>query len=121
MTSVLLMALLVVGCLAASAFWPATWALSFRRLFRNRPAARETFRSGGRWIAFSKSFGPRYALASIIASFVWLFVGMKLIPDTGIGAWVLFGPCLILIAVGVTLAALSIARWTIMSDAVALR
>jgi hypothetical protein len=77
-------------------------------MFRRWPEARAAFVGRGSWI--TKRFGLPWIVGFLIAPFAWLFGGTKLVPNTEIGAWLLFGPALISLVVGVGLGALRIMR-----------
>jgi len=85
--------------------------LILRNIFRNQSAVRTAWIGDGGWVALSRRLGLRYAIALVIASFAWIFVGGTILPDTEIGAWLLFGPSLLLLAAGVALGVLRGARW----------
>lgn len=64
----------------------------------------------GSWVAFSRRFGLPYAIACIAGAFIWMLAANHFIPDTEMGALLLFGPSLTLAVVGVVLGVLYVAR-----------
>ena len=82
-----------------------------RDVLRSDPAAKEAFVGQGAWIDFSRRFGPPYAAGAFASSLGWIAVGPYLIPDTKLGAWLLFIPAIVLMIVGVCLGAHCVARW----------
>jgi len=110
---VALLTLLILGGLAGASLFPTMTAFAMRVLFRQSPALREAFIGRGRWIAISRRFGLPYVIGALVAPFVWVLAAHRLIADTELGAWLLFGPALLSIVVGVCLGALLIARWTV--------
>jgi hypothetical protein len=108
-----LMLLLMAAAFAGAMFWPAIYATAFRQMFRAWPDARESFIGRGSWIAFSRKFGRAYAIGSIVLAFAWIFLGRSIVPNTQVGAWLLFGPALLLIAIGVSLGVLVVCRWIV--------
>lgn len=85
--------------------------LILRDVLRNDPSARKAFVGQGSWVDFSRRFGARYVFAAFAAAFVWILVAANVIPDTEIGAWLVFGPALACIALGGALGALCAVRW----------
>ncbi len=104
---------LIIGALVSFAFWPSLFAFAFRNILRDMPEAKTLFMGSGSWIAFSRRFGLPYVLALLVISFIWLPVGMRLLPDTDVGGWLLFGPMLVSMSLGVALGALRIMRWMV--------
>jgi hypothetical protein len=86
-------------------------AVLFREYLRRWPGAKSAFVGNRRWIAFSKRFGLPYAIACVAAAFAWIFIGQVFLPNTTTGAWLLFGPMLLLIAVAAMLGGLRAIRW----------
>jgi hypothetical protein len=82
-----------------------------RDVLRNDPAAREAFVGKGNWIAISRRFGVPYVASAFVASLGWLLLVAQLVPDTALGAWLLFAPAIAFIILGVLLGALRVARW----------
>lgn len=109
------MVVLATGSLAGTLLLPGIVAFAAREMFRRSPAATAAFIGPGSWIALSKRFGVRYAVAGLVAPFTWILVGPRFLPDTDLGAWLLFGPALLSIALGVSLGALAVARWMVAS------
>lgn len=112
LTDILLLSLLFV-VIASAALWPALYATAARELFRAWPEARDVLVGGGAWIPFSRRFGRAYALGALLLAFAWIVAGTGLVPDTTAGAWLLFGPAILLIAIGTILAMLVVARWVV--------
>jgi hypothetical protein len=77
----------------------------------NWPELRKEWLGGGSWVAFSRRFGLPYAVAMIIGSFAWVLAAARFMPNTNSGVWLLFGPSISMLVVGVVLAALCTARW----------
>jgi hypothetical protein len=108
-----LLLLLVFAAFVSAIFWPAVYAMAFRQMFRAWPDARDAFVGRGSWLSFSRRFGRAYAVGALALAFAWILVGSRLLPDTTIGAWLLFGPAILLIAVAVSLGALVVCRWAV--------
>ncbi len=108
-----LVLLLVFAAIASAALWPALYASGLRELFKAWPEARDAFVGGGAWISFSRRFGKAYALGALALAFGWILVGARLVPDTTVGAWLLFGPAILLMVVSVALATLVVCRWIV--------
>ena len=81
-----------------------------RDYVRGRPELRGAWLGNGSWVAFSRRFGLAYAVACIAGAFIWMLAAAQFIPDTEAGAWLLFGPSIVLIIVGVALGVLYVAR-----------
>ena len=82
-------------------------------MFRAWPDARDAFVGGGSWISFSRRFGRAYAIGAMVLAFAWIFVGGAILPNTENGAWLLFGPAILLTGIGVGLGALVVCRWVV--------
>ena len=108
-----LLLLLVFAAVASAMFWPAVYGTALRELFRTWPDARDAFVDRGSWISFSRRFGRPYALAALAIAFAWIFIGARLVPNTTVGAWLLFGPAILLIVASVFLASLIVCRWVV--------
>ena len=108
-----LMLLLMAAAFVGALFWPAIYATALRQMFRAWPDARESFVGRGSWIAFSRKFGRTYAIGAIALAFAWIFLGGSIVPDTEVGAWLLFGPAIFLMVIGVSLGALVVCRWIV--------
>jgi hypothetical protein len=106
-------ALLVLGGLAGAMLLPSVSAFTMRALFRQSPEAKRAFVGRGRWIAFSKRFGLPCVVGAVAAAFIWIWLAPRFLPDTEVGAWLLFGPAIFSMMLGVCLGALVIARWTV--------
>jgi len=104
-------ALLGLGGLIGAMLVPGASALAMRAAFRRLPEARQAFVGGGRWIAFSRRFGAPYAVGAIAAGFIWIWLANGFVPNTSLGAWLLFGPAMLSLFVGVGLGGLAVARW----------
>jgi hypothetical protein len=113
MGAVVLFLLLAFVAIASATLWPALYAAAIRERFRTWPEARDAFVGSGSWISFSRRFGRAYALGAFALAFAWIFAGAHSVPDTTVGAWLLFGPAILLIAVSVVLAALAVCRWVV--------
>jgi hypothetical protein len=113
MPSAVLTLLLVFAAIASAMFWPALYGNALRKLFRTWPDARDSFVGRGSWISFSRRFGKTYALAALATAFVWMLLGARFVPDTIVGAWLLFAPAILLIVVSVFLTALVVCRWVV--------
>jgi hypothetical protein len=111
--TIAIVAALGIGALAASLIWPSLWAFGIRGLFRRWPDAKTSLTGNGRWIKFSRRFGLPYILALFATALVWVSVGAFLIPDTPVGAWVLFGPPIFCTALGSVLGMLRVSRWEV--------
>jgi hypothetical protein len=94
-------------------FWPAVFATSFRRMLQAWPGLRQAFVGNGAWIAFSRKFGRIYAIGAVVLAFAWMFLGRSIVPNTNVGAWLLFGPAMLLLVIGVSLGALVVCRWIV--------
>jgi len=105
--------LLVFAAVASAMFWPALYATALRQVFRTWPDARDAFVGHGGWISFSRRFGRTYALGALALAFAWIFLGAHLVPNTTVGAWLLFAPAILLIVASVVLAALVVCRWVV--------
>jgi hypothetical protein len=81
-----------------------------REIMRSSPEARQAFIAAGGWACFSRKFGLPYAIALIVGGFVWLVVCGKLVPDTNLGAWIIFGPSFTMLILGALLGTLWAAR-----------
>ena len=103
--------LLVFAAIASAMFWPAVYATTLRQIFRTWPDARDAFVGRGSWISFSRRFGRTYALGALALTFAWILLGAHLVPDTTVGAWLLFAPAILLIVASIVLAALVVCRW----------
>jgi hypothetical protein len=112
LADILLLFLLLLA-IASAALWPALYATAAREVFRAWPEARDAFVGGGAWIPFSRKFGKAYALGALLLAFTWVVAGAGLVPNTTAGAWLLFGPAILLMAVGVILAMLVVVRWVV--------
>lgn len=113
MLSLAVIFLLVLVAFASAIFWPAAYGTALRDFFRTWPDARAAFIGGGAWISFSRKFGKAYALAALALAFAWILAGAGLAPDTTAGAWLLFGPAILLILVAIGLAGLVVCRWIV--------
>ncbi len=113
MLPVMLTLLLVFTATASAVFWPAVYGAGLRKLFRNWPDARNAFVGRGSWVSFSRRFGRTYALMALAVAFAWILLGARLIPDTIVGAWLLFAPAILLMVGSVLLAALVVCRWVV--------
>lgn len=113
MPTAALLLLLVFAAIASAMFWPAVYATVFRQIFRAWPDARDAFVGRGSWISFSRRFGKTYALGALALAFAWIVLGAHLVPDTVVGAWLLFAPAILLIVASVVLAALVVCRWVV--------
>jgi len=102
----------LIGLVVRWLFFSAS-AGTIRDLFRQWPEARASFVGSGRWIGFSRRFGLRYAIPMLIAPFVWVVIAAKLVPDTDVGAWLIFGPAIAALAGGVILGGLVVMRWMV--------
>jgi hypothetical protein len=78
-----------------------------RDYIRGWPELRKVWLGNGSRVAFSRRFGLAYAIACIAGAFIWMLAALRFIPDTEAGAWLLFGPSMALIIVGVVLGMLS--------------
>ena len=105
--------LLVFAAIASAMFWPAVYGTALRNFFRTWPDAREAFVGRGSWVSFSRRFGRPYALAALALAFVWILLGSRVVPNTTVGAWLLFAPAILLIVAGVFLVALIVCRWIV--------
>jgi hypothetical protein len=105
--------LLLFATVASATLWPTLYANAARELFRAWPSARDAFVGRGYWISFSRRFGRAYALGAVTLGFAWIFTAAHVVPDTPVGAWLLFGPAILLIVVGAMLAALVVCRWAV--------
>jgi hypothetical protein len=85
-----------------------------REFMRSQPDARQAFIAGGGWARFSRRFGLPYAIALIVGGLAWIAVGAELVPDvvpdSDVGVWILFGPSLAMMFLGVVLGVLWAAR-----------
>jgi hypothetical protein len=113
MQSAALALLLAVGAIASALLWPALFATAFRQLLRAWPDARNAFVGRGSWISFSRRFGIGYAIVALVLAFGWVVIGAHLVPNSPIGALLLFGPSFLLLIVGVCLGALVVSRWVV--------
>lgn len=104
---------LLLVAIASAALWPALYATAVREIFRAWPEARDAFVSGGAWVPFSRRFGKAYALGALLLAFTWVVAGAGLVPNTTAGAWLLFGPAILLMAIGIILAMLVVVRWVV--------
>ena len=105
--------LLVFAAFASAMFWPAVYGTALRKLFKTWPEARGALIGRGSWISFSRRFGRAYALAALALAFAWILLGARLVPNTAVGAWMLFAPAILLIVASVFLAALVVCRWVV--------
>jgi hypothetical protein len=112
LANILLLFLLLMA-IASAALWPALYATAARELFRAWPEARDAFVGGGAWIALSRRFGKAYALGALLLAFTWVVASAGLVPNTTAGAWLLFGPAILLMAIGIILAMLVVVRWVV--------
>jgi hypothetical protein len=113
MLSDALLVLLLVAAIASAMFWPEAYGTALRELFRTWPDARDAFVGRGSWISFSRKFGRAHAFAALAMASAWIVFGARLVPDTTAGVWLLFGPAILLMVVGVVLAALFFCRWIV--------
>jgi hypothetical protein len=110
MSSIALVLLLLVVGLAGALLSPTLYAKALREMFRSTPEAREAFVGSGSWIGFSRRFGLPYAIGALALAVAWIVVGSSTVPDTELGAWLLFGPTMLLGTVGICLGALVVCR-----------
>ena len=113
MPTAALLLLPVFATIASAMFWQALYATVLRQIFGTWPDARDAFVGRGSWISFSRRFGRAYALGALALAFAWILLGAHLVPNTAIGAWLLFAPAILLIVASVVLAALVVCRWVV--------
>ena len=113
MPSSQLLLVLIGAALVGAAFVPTLIAVALRRIFRVWPDAREAFIGRGAWIALSRRFGPGYAVGASGLALAWFCLGISILPDTQLGAWLLFGPTVLLAGASLALGALAACRWIV--------
>lgn len=86
-------------------------ALVAREYATSWPELQKQWLGKGSWVSFSRRFGLPYAAAMILGAFAWVVAAARLVPNTSGGVWLLFGPSFTMLAIGVVLAALYLARW----------
>jgi hypothetical protein len=106
----LVLLFLLLVAVASAVLWPALYATAVRKLFRAWPEARDAFVGGGALLTFSRRFGKAYAFGALLPAFTWVVAGAGLVPNTTAGAWLLFGPEILLMAIGIVLAILVVVR-----------
>ena len=88
---------------------------AMREVMRRRPDARQAFIAGGGWARFSRRFGLPYAIALVVGGFGWVMVSTELflktdLLNTDLGIWIIFGPSLAMMFLGIVLGVLWAAR-----------
>jgi hypothetical protein len=107
-------AIIVIGLLVVVAnglFADTAWAYTLREMIRGTPGTREMWIGDGRWVAFSKRFGSAYGIAAVAIAFLWVLAGTAVLPDTVLTFWLIFGPSLVLLVIGVVILMLRFGRW----------
>ncbi|MGD0189821.1 MAG: hypothetical protein ABSD74_03665 [Rhizomicrobium sp.] len=89
----------------------ATIALIFaRRYLRRFPAGRGTWRVSQKQYVWSNILAVIGGIL-VVAAFCWIAIGVRMVPDTNLGAAALFIPSLLSMTLGILFLAIRVAIW----------